>query len=74
MLTRMARQANAHLPTDQHLAVSPHILRHTFLRKVANEKGVHYALELSGHRSNRDIWQYVKPDAQSSANALDELD
>jgi integrase len=74
MLTRMARQANAHLPADQHLAVSPYILRHSLLRKVANENGVHYAMELSGHRSNRDIWRYVKPDAQSLANALDELD
>ena len=74
MLKRTARQANAHLPADQHLAVSPHILRPTLLRKVANEKGVHYAMELSGHRSNRDIWRYVKPDAQSLANALDELD
>jgi integrase len=70
----MARQANAHLPADQHLAVSPHILRHTLLRKVANKKGIHYAMELSSHRSNRDIWRYVKPDAQSLANALDELD
>lgn len=74
MLKRMARQANAYLPADQHLAVSPHILRQTLLRKVANEKGVHYAMELSGYRSDRDIWRYVKPDAQSLANALDELD
>jgi integrase len=54
--------------------VSPHTLRHTLLRKVANEKGVHYAMELSGHRSDRYIWRYVKPDAQSLADALDELD
>jgi hypothetical protein len=74
MLTRMARQANTHLPAAQHLAGSPHILRPTLLRKVATENGVHYAMELSGHRSNRDIWRYVKPDAQSLANALDELD
>jgi integrase len=74
ILRRIARQANAHLPPDQHLIVSPHVLRHTLLRKVANEKGVHYAMELSGHRSDRYIWRYVKTDAQSLAEAIDELE
>jgi integrase/recombinase XerD len=74
ILKRVAQQANAHLPPDQHLDVSPHVLRHTLLRKVANEKGVHYAMELSGHRSDRYIWRYVRPDAQSLAEAIDELD
>jgi integrase/recombinase XerD len=74
ILKRIAQQANAHLTPDQHLDVSPHVLRHTLLRKVANEKGVHYAMELSGHRSDRYIWRYVRPDAQSLAEALDDLD
>jgi integrase/recombinase XerD len=74
ILKRVAQQANAHLPPDQHLDVSPHMLRHTLLRKVANEKGVHYAMELSGHRSDRYIWRYVRPDAQSLAEALDDLE
>jgi integrase len=74
ILRRMAQQANAHLPPEQYLGVSPHVLRHTPLRKVANEKGVHYTMELSGHRSDWYIWRYVKPDAQSLAEAIDELD
>ena len=74
ILRRVAQQANAHLPPGQHLNVSPHVLRHTLLRKVANEKGVHYAMELSGHRSDRYIWRYVRPDAQSLAEAIDELE
>ena len=37
----------------QRLTVSPHVLRHTFLRKLAEEKGVQYAKEASGHRSDR---------------------
>jgi site-specific recombinase XerD len=45
VLKRIARQANAHLPPEQHIAISPHVLRHTLLRKVANEKWVHYATE-----------------------------
>jgi integrase/recombinase XerD len=74
ILQRMARQANAQLPPEEHLHVSPHILRHTLLRTVANEKGVHYAMALSGHRSDRYIWRYVTPDAQILADALDALE
>lgn len=74
ILKRVARQANAHLPPGQHMHVSPHILRHTLLRKVANEKGVHYAMELSGRRSDRYIWRYVRPDEQSLADAIDDLE
>jgi integrase/recombinase XerD len=74
ILRRIARQANAHLPPEEHLQVSPHVLRHTLLRKVANEKGVHYAMELSGHRSDRYIWRYVRPYVQSLADAIDELE
>jgi hypothetical protein len=50
-----ARQANVHLSPEVHIHVSLHVLRPTLLRKVANEKSVHYAMELSGHRSDRYI-------------------
>ena len=73
ILQRVAKQASAHLPKGQEIQVSPHVLRHTFLRKLAEEKGVHYAKEASGHKSDRYIWRYVKPDQQSLAEAVDEL-
>lgn len=74
IVKRMERHANAQLAEEEKLKVSPHVLRHTLLRKVANEKGVHYAMEMAGHKSDRYIWRYVKPDAQSLADALDELE
>jgi integrase/recombinase XerD len=74
VLQRVAQQANAHLPTGERLKVSPHVLRHTFLRKLTEEKGVQYAKEASGHKSDRYIWRYVKPSQQSLAEAIDELD
>jgi integrase/recombinase XerD len=74
ILQRVAAQANAHLPTGEKVKVSPHVLRHTFLRKLAEEKGVQYAKEASGHKSDRYIWRYVKPSQQSLAAAIDELD
>ena len=74
ILRRVAAQANTHRRANEHLKVSPHTLRHTFLRKFAGEKGVQYAKEASGHRSDRYIWRYVKPDTQSLAEAIDDLD
>ncbi len=73
-LHRIAVQASVHLKPDEHIRVSPHVLRHTFLRKLAEEKGVHYAKEASGHLSDRYIWRYVKPSTQSLADAIDALE
>jgi integrase/recombinase XerD len=74
IIRRIAAQANAHLAEDEKIDVSPHILRHTFLRKLAETKGVQYAREASGHQSDRYIWRYVKPDRQTLADAIDELE
>jgi integrase/recombinase XerD len=73
IIRRIAAQANAHLPGDEKIDVSPHVLRHTFLRKLAETKGIHYAREASGHQSDRYIWRYVKPDQQTLAEAIDDL-
>lgn len=71
---RIAAQANGRLSGEEKINVSPHVLRHTFLRKLAETKGVHYAREASGHQSDRYIWRYVKPDQQTLADAIDELE
>lgn len=73
ILQRVQAQANAPLSDHEKAKVSPHILRHTFLRKLAEEKGVQYAKEASGHKSDRYIWRYVKPSQQSLAQAIDDL-
>jgi integrase/recombinase XerD len=70
----IAGQANANCPEQEDIQVSPHVLRHSFLRKLAEGKGVHYAREASGHQSDRYIWRYVKPDRQTLAEAIDELE
>ncbi len=71
---RIAAQANGRVSDEEHIEVSPHVLRHTFLRKLAEAKGVHYAREASGHQSDRYIWRYIKPDQQTLAEAVDDLD
>ena len=35
------RTMHAHLPEGEKMDVSPHVLRHTFLRKLAETTGVH---------------------------------
>jgi integrase/recombinase XerD len=74
IIRRIAAQANAHLPEAEKINVSPHVLRHTFLRKLAEIKGVQYAREASGHQSDRYIWRYMKPDQETLAEAIDELE
>jgi hypothetical protein len=41
---------------------------------LAEERGVQYAKWASGHKSDRNIWRYVKPSQQSLVAAIDELD
>ena len=74
IIRRIAAQANTHRPAEERIDVSPHVLRHTFLRKLAETKGVHYAKEASGHQSDRYIWRYVQPDQQTLAEAIDALE
>jgi integrase/recombinase XerD len=74
IIQRMADQVNGRVSAEEQLDVSPHVLRHTFLRKLAENKGVQYAREASGHQSDRYIWRYVKPDQQTLAEAVDELE
>ena len=72
IVQRMTAQANGRLSDEEKIEVSPHVLRHTFLRKLAETKGVHYAREASGHQSDRYIWRYVKPDQQTLADPAPE--
>jgi len=39
IIQRMAAQVNGRLSVEEQIDVSPHVLRHTFLRKLAETKG-----------------------------------
>ena len=58
---RISKQASAHLPPEEHFHLTPHQLRHTFLKHVADKHGVHYAQRLSGNVSIREVFRYTKP-------------
>ncbi len=66
-LKQIAAQASAKLPPEERVRFSAHVLRHTFLRKLARKKGVEFAMEAADHCSSQYIWRYVKPSALRSA-------
>ncbi len=71
-LKKIANQANATLPLQQHIHLSAHMLRHTCLRKAA-EKDIRYAMKLSGHTSSQYIWRYTEPSASEFDDAMEGL-
>lgn len=52
---------------------SPHMLRHTFLKRVTDKHGVHIAQKLSGNVSVREIFRYAKPSEEESAAVVEGL-
>ncbi len=52
---RVVDQALLFLPDDEKFEFTPHKLRHTFLKKVTDKHGVHFAQELSGNVSIKEI-------------------
>jgi hypothetical protein len=45
----------------------------TYLRKVAQEHGVEFAIQRSGHASSKYIWCYVKLSDDQTEAALERL-
>lgn len=58
---RLCRQACAHLSEEEAFRLTPHMLRHTFLKRVADKHGVHTAQEMSGNVSIKEVFRYTKP-------------
>jgi integrase/recombinase XerD len=73
ILSALAREANKHLPAVEKIRLTPHLLRHTMLRRAAEKFGVQYAMELSGHTSSNYIWRYVQPSVAEKERALESL-
>jgi integrase/recombinase XerD len=71
LLKQLAALANSRVPPEEQMALSPHVLRHTFLRKVTEKFGVQYAMEAAGHSSSKYIWRYVRPSDEAKEAAAD---
>lgn len=59
--------------TPDRVKLSPHMLRHTFLKRVTDQHGVHIAQKLSGNVSVREIFRYAKPSEEESALVVEGL-
>lgn len=70
---RVLKQAVAFLPEYEKFAFTPHQLRHTFLKKVTDKHGVHFAQELSGNVSIKEIFRYAKPSQDEMQDTIENL-
>jgi integrase/recombinase XerD len=72
-LNKIVGQANTRLSKNDKIELTPHVLRHTALRKMAEKKGIRYAQQMAGHASSKYIWRYVQPSRDEMEEAVDEL-
>ncbi|WP_255305208.1 tyrosine-type recombinase/integrase [Legionella jamestowniensis] len=70
---RVLKQALAFLPEHEKFEFTPHKLRHTFLKKVTDKHGVHFAQELSGNVSIKEIFRYAKPSQEEVQTTIEKL-
>ena len=73
VVRRIAAHANSKLAAKNQIDVSPHVLRHTSLRRWADKKGVRYARTISGQVSDRYIWRYTQPSRDDIRDAAEDL-
>jgi integrase/recombinase XerD len=66
-------QANAYLSTNEKIKLTPHMLRHSFLKRVADKHGLHVVQNLSGNVSIKEIFRYTKPDNSERYTIVEEL-
>ncbi|CDZ77316.1 site-specific tyrosine recombinase XerC [Legionella massiliensis] len=70
---RVLKQALAFLPDHEKFEFTPHKLRHTFLKRVTDKHGVHFAQEISGNVSIKEIFRYAKPSQEEMQATIEEL-
>ena len=58
---RISKQASVFLNKNDKIKLTPHMLRHTFLKRVADKHGIHVAQQMSGNISIQEIFRYTKP-------------
>ena len=59
--------------TPDRVKLTPHMLRHTFLKRITDKHGVHIAQKLSGNVSIKEIFRYAKPSEDESMSVVEKL-
>lgn len=70
---RLSQQACAHVSDKETFRLTPHQLRHTFLKRIADKHGVHVAQQMSGNVSIREVFRYTKPNQDEIDQSAEEL-
>lgn len=70
---RISAYASSNLSLDEKIHLSPHMLRHTFLKRIADKHGVHIAQKMSGNVSISEIFRYTKPSQDEIDKIAEEL-
>ena len=70
---RISAYASSNLAVDEKIHLSPHMLRHTFLKRIADKHGVHIAQKMSGNVSISEIFRYTKPSQDEIDKIAEEL-
>ena len=73
IMEQICRQASAQLLEAEKMRLTPHMLRHTFLKRVADKKGVPVAQEMSGNVNMREIFRYTKPSQEEMDRIADDI-
>lgn len=70
---RISMLANAYLPPEEKFHLTPHQLRHTFLKHIADKHDIHVAQKMSGNVSIREIFRYTQPSDDEIHNYVEIL-
>lgn len=73
MMTRIANQACAQLDEEEKFKVSPHMLRHSFGKRVADKHGVHVAQKMLGNVSIKEVFKYTQPSLEEKGGISENL-
>jgi integrase/recombinase XerD len=69
-LKSIAQQANSTLPKDEQIKIHPHLMRHTFLRRVTDKSDIRAARRVSGLNSDKYLWRYVQVTEEEAQKTL----
>jgi len=73
VVRRIAAHANSKLSAKNHITLSPHVLRHTSLRRWTEKEDIRFAKKISGQVSDRYIWRYTEPSRDEVREKAEDL-
>jgi integrase/recombinase XerD len=66
-------QANIYLSINEKIKLTPHMLRHIFLKRIADKYVLHVTQDLSGNVTIKEIFRYIKLDHNQKHDMAQEL-